>query len=33
VSGIRTLHPSYFALVMATGIVSIAGEFLHVPVV
>jgi tellurite resistance protein TehA-like permease len=26
--GIRTLHPAYFALVMATGIVSIAAELL-----
>jgi len=30
---IRTLHPAYFALVMATGIVSIAGKLLGVPVV
>jgi tellurite resistance protein TehA-like permease len=29
----RTLHPAYFALVMATGIVSIAAHLLHVPVV
>jgi len=28
---IRTLHPAYFALVMATGIVSIAAQLLHVP--
>ncbi len=31
--GIRTLHPTYFALVMATGIVSIAAKLLQVPVV
>ena len=31
--GIRTLHPAYFALVMATGIVSIAAQLLDVPVV
>lgn len=31
--GIRTLHPAYFALVMATGIVSIAARLLEVPVV
>jgi len=30
---IRTLHPAYFALVMATGIVSIAAQLLHVPFV
>ena len=30
---IRTLHPAYFALVMATGIVSIAAQLLHIPVV
>jgi len=30
---IRTLHPAYFALVMATGIVSIAAKLLGVPVV
>ena len=30
---IRTLHPAYFALVMATGIVSIAGELLGIPFV
>jgi tellurite resistance protein TehA-like permease len=30
---IRTLHPAYFALVMATGIVSIAVQLLHVPFV
>jgi len=30
---IRTLHPAYFALVMATGIVSIAAQLLHVPIV
>ena len=29
--GIRTLHPAYFALVMATGIVSIAAKLLGVP--
>jgi tellurite resistance protein TehA-like permease len=27
--GIRTLHPAYFALVMATGIVSIASQLMH----
>jgi tellurite resistance protein TehA-like permease len=31
--GIRTLHPAYFALVMATGIVCIAAHLLHVPFV
>jgi tellurite resistance protein TehA-like permease len=31
--GIRTLHPAYFALVMATGIVSIAARLLEIPVV
>jgi tellurite resistance protein TehA-like permease len=30
---IRTLHPAYFALVMATGIVSIAAQLLRVPFV
>ena len=30
---IRTLHPAYFALVMATGIVSIAASLLHIPIV
>ena len=30
---IRTLHPAYFALVMATGIVSIAAKLLRIPVV
>lgn len=30
---IRTLHPAYFALVMATGIVSIAAKLLAVPIV
>jgi tellurite resistance protein TehA-like permease len=30
---IRTLHPAYFALVMATGIVSIAAQLLRIPVV
>jgi tellurite resistance protein TehA-like permease len=30
---IRTLHPAYFALVMATGIVSIAAELLAIPFV
>jgi tellurite resistance protein TehA-like permease len=30
---IRTLHPAYFALVMATGIVSIAAELLRIAVV
>ena len=28
---IRTLHPAYFALVMATGIVSIAAQLLGMP--
>jgi tellurite resistance protein TehA-like permease len=28
---IRTLHPAYFALVMATGIVSIAAQLLQIP--
>jgi len=32
-SGIRTLHPAYFALVMATGIVSIAAQLLRIPFV
>ena len=32
-SGLRTLHPAYFALVMATGIVSIAAQLLRIPVV
>ena len=32
-SGLRTLHPAYFALVMATGIVSIAAQLLAIPVV
>jgi tellurite resistance protein TehA-like permease len=31
--GIRTLHPAYFALVMATGIVSIAAQLLKLPFV
>lgn len=31
--GIRKLHPAYFALVMATGIVSIAAKLLLIPVV
>lgn len=31
--GIRTLHPAYFALVMATGIVSIAAQLLRIPIV
>ena len=31
--GIRTLHPAYFALVMATGIVSIAAQLLRIPLV
>jgi tellurite resistance protein TehA-like permease len=30
---IRTLHPAYFALVMATGIVSIAAHLLGIPLV
>lgn len=29
--GIRTLHPAYFALVMATGIVAIANDFVGFP--
>jgi tellurite resistance protein TehA-like permease len=32
-NGLRTLHPAYFALVMATGIVSIAAQLLHIPLV
>ena len=32
-SAIRTLHPAYFALVMATGIVSIAAQLLGIPFV
>lgn len=32
-NGIRTLHPAYFALVMATGIVSIAAQLLGIPFV
>ena len=31
--GIRTLHPAYFALVMATGIVSIAANLMAIPYV
>jgi tellurite resistance protein TehA-like permease len=31
--GLRTLHPAYFALVMATGIVSIAAKLLAIPYV
>jgi tellurite resistance protein TehA-like permease len=31
--GLATLHPAYFALVMATGIVSIASSLLRVPIV
>ncbi len=31
VCAIRTLHPAYFALVMATGIVSIAAKFMEMP--
>ncbi|HVS33911.1 MAG TPA: tellurite resistance/C4-dicarboxylate transporter family protein [Thermoanaerobaculia bacterium] len=31
--GIATLHPAYFALVMATGIVSIAAQTMGIPVV
>lgn len=31
--GIRTLHPAYFALVMATGIVSIAAKLMAIPFV
>ena len=27
--GLRTLHPAYFALVMATGIVSIAAKLME----
>ena len=30
---LRTLHPAYFALVMATGIVSIAAKLLGIPYV
>ena len=30
---LRTLHPAYFALVMATGIVSIAAKFLAMPAI
>jgi tellurite resistance protein TehA-like permease len=30
---LRTLHPAYFALVMATGIVSIAAQLLKIPIV
>lgn len=32
-SALRTLHPAYFALVMATGIVSIAAQLLGIPFV
>ena len=32
-ASLRTLHPAYFALVMATGIVSIAAQLLHIPFV
>jgi tellurite resistance protein TehA-like permease len=32
-NGLRTLHPAYFALVMATGIVSIAAQLLRIPLV
>ena len=32
-STLRTLHPAYFALVMATGIVSIAAQLLGIPLV
>lgn len=32
-SALRTLHPAYFALVMATGIVSIAAQLLRIPFV
>lgn len=31
--GIRTLHPAYFALVMATGIVGIAAQLMRIPLV
>jgi tellurite resistance protein TehA-like permease len=31
--GLATLHPAYFALVMATGIVSIASQLLEIPLV
>ncbi len=31
--GLATLHPAYFALVMATGIVSIASSIMSIPVV
>ncbi len=30
---IQTLHPAYFALVMATGIVSIAAHLMGIPFV
>jgi tellurite resistance protein TehA-like permease len=30
---IRTLHPTYFAMVMATGIVSIAAKLMRIPVI
>jgi tellurite resistance protein TehA-like permease len=32
-NSIRTFYPGYFALVMATGIVSLAGHFLGIPVI
>jgi len=32
-NGVRTLHPAYFALVMATGIVSIAAKLMGMSVV
>src|SRR5688500_3325359 len=31
--GLAGLHPAYFALVMATGIVSIAAHLLEIPIV
>lgn len=31
--GIRTLHPAYFAMIMATGIVSIAAKLLGMPAI
>ncbi len=33
IGGLRTLHPAYFALVMATGIVGIAAQLLRIPLV
>jgi tellurite resistance protein TehA-like permease len=31
--GLRTLHPAYFAMVMSTGIISLAGHFLGIDLV